>query len=250
MEAPSEALFLEACRQAILRNLDFVPPYGTGASLYLRPLLIGTEATIGIKPSDTYSFIVLVTPVGPYYKNGFHPVNAIVIDDYDRAAPQGTGRAKMAGNYAASLKPMLEAKKLGYPINLFADPKEHLYVDEFGTSNFIGITADGRFQTPASPSILQSITNDSLQILAADAGLSVERLPIPLAELHRFSEVGACGTAAVITPIHSIKWGEKIFTFGNPDQAGAVLTRLFQDLQGIQYGEVEDRHLWLLEIKA
>lgn len=248
MEAPSEALFLDACREAVRRNLDFVPPYGTGASLYLRPLLIGTEPTIGIKPSDTYSLVILVTPVGPYYKDGFHPVKAVVIDSYDRAAPQGTGRAKMAGNYAASLKPMLEAKKMGYPINLFADPKEHKYVDEFGTSNFIGITRDGHFQTPDSPSILQSITNESLQTLAADMGLIVDRIPIPLAELNRYAEVGACGTAAVITPVHSVTWGDKVFTFGAENKAGETLTRLFKELQGIQYGEIPDRHGWLVAV--
>lgn len=248
MPSPSQELFLETCKLAIQKNLDFVPPYGTGASLYLRPLLIGTEPTIGIKPSDTYAFVVLVTPVGPYYKDGFHPVNAVVIDAYDRAAPLGTGRAKMAGNYAASLKPMLEAKKMGYPINLFADPKEHRYVDEFGTSNFIGITRDRKYQTPDSPSILQSITNESLQVLAADLGFKVEKLPIPLAELDRFAEVGACGTAAVITPIHSVKWGERTFTFGNQGEAGKTLTDLYKQLQGIQYGDLEDRHHWLVDV--
>ncbi len=248
MQAPSEELFLETCRLAVRENLEFVPPYGTGASLYLRPLLIGTEPTIGIKPSDTYSFVVLVTPVGPYYKDGFHPVNAVVIDTFDRAAPLGTGRAKMAGNYAASLKPMLEAKHRGYPINLFADPKEHRFVDEFGTSNFIGITADGQYQTPDSPSILQSITNESLQVLATEMGLRVSKLPIPLAELNRFSEVGACGTAAVITPIHSVTWGDKVFTFGEEGKAGRTLTQLYRNLQGIQYGDLPDSHGWLVEV--
>jgi branched-chain amino acid aminotransferase len=248
MEAPSDALFIEACRKAIEINRDFVPPYGTGASLYLRPLLIGTEATVGIKASSTYSLIVFVTPVGPYYKDGFHPVEALVMEDYDRAAPQGTGRAKMAGNYAASLKPGLEAKKKGYPIVLFADPKEHKYIDEFGTSNFIGITPAGEFKTPESPSILQSITNDSLQTLAKDMGLTVVREPIALASLDQFSEVGACGTAAVLTPVYAIQHGEHKYTFGKPDVAGEVLTKLYTTLQGIQYGEIEDRHGWLVEI--
>jgi len=247
MQAPSVELFVAACQAAIALNRDFVPPHGTGASLYLRPLLIGTEATIGIKPSATYTFVVMVTPVGPYYKDGFHPVEAVVIEDYDRAAPLGTGRAKMAGNYAASLKPMLQAKKMGYPINLFADPKEKKYVDEFGTSNFIGITRDGQYKTPSSSSILQSITNDSLQILARDMGLQVVKEPIALADLGQFTEVGACGTAAVITPIYSVTWKDKIYTFGKKNEAGDTLTRLYQNLQGLQYGEIEDKYAWLVE---
>jgi branched-chain amino acid aminotransferase len=248
MEAPSEALFLEACRLAVLRNLEFVPPHGTGASLYLRPLLIGTEATVGIKPSDTYSFIVLVTPVGPYYKSGFTPVEALVMREYDRAAPRGTGRAKTAGNYAASLLPGLIGKKKGFPIILFTDPKEGKYVDEFGTSNFIGITPSGEFKTPESGSILQSITNESLQTLAEDMGLRVVRAPIALDALDQFSEVGACGTAAVITPIHAVHDGDRVTRFGEKDKAGETLTRLYKELQGIQYGERPDRHGWLVEV--
>lgn len=250
MAAPSRELFIEACRKAVAANRDYVPPYGTGASMYLRPLLIGTEPTIGIKPSSTYSFIVMVTPVGPYYKDGFHPVEAVVTRDYDRAAPKGTGQAKMAGNYAASLKPGLEAKKKGYPIVLFSDPKENKYVDEFGTSNFIGITAAGEYKTPDSPSILESITNESLQVLAKDMGLKVVRGPIALDSLDQFAEVGACGTAAVITPVGSVQNGDRKFTFGKPDKAGETLTRLYQTLQGIQYGEIPDRHGWLVQVPA
>ncbi|MDB5106090.1 MAG: Branched-chain amino acid aminotransferase [Fibrobacteres bacterium] len=248
MEAPSVGLFVEACRMATEINKDFVPPYGTGASLYLRPLLIGTEPTIGVRASSTYSFIVMVTPVGPYYKDGFSPVQAIVLEDYDRAAPKGTGRAKMAGNYAASLKPGQVAKKMGYPIVLFSDPKENRYVDEFGTSNFIGITADRQYKTPESGSILQSITNEALQVLAKDMGLTVFRGPIALDSLDQFTEVGACGTAAVITPVYSVQFRERKFTFGRPDKAGETLTRLYQDLQGIQYGEIPDRHGWLTAV--
>lgn len=245
MEAPSRELFVEACRKAVAMNRGFVPPYGTGASMYLRPLLIGTEPTIGIKPSATYTFVVMVTPVGPYYKDGFHPVDAVVTEDYDRAAPKGTGKAKIAGNYAASLKPGLEAKKQGFPIVLFTDPREGKYVDEFGTSNFIGITAAGEYKTPDSSSILESVTNESLQVLAQDMGLKVVRAPIALDSLGQFVEVGACGTAAVITPVHSVTHGTKKYTFGKPGQAGETLTRLYQALQGIQYGEVPDRHGWL-----
>jgi branched-chain amino acid aminotransferase len=248
MQTPNEALFLEACIMAVRENLDFVPPHGTGASLYLRPLLIGTEATIGIKASETYSFLVMVTPVGPYYKDGFSPVEALVMLDYDRAAPHGTGRAKTAGNYAASLLPGLLGKKKGFPIILFADPKEHKYVDEFGTSNFIGITAAGEYKTPESSSILQSITNESLQTLAGEMGLKASRAPIALDSLDQFSEVGACGTAAVITPIHAIHYGDRVFRYGEKNRAGETLTRLYQTLQGIQYGEIPDRHNWLAKV--
>jgi branched-chain amino acid aminotransferase len=216
--------------------------------MYLRPLLIGTEPTVGIKPSATYSFIVLVTPVGPYYKDGFSPVEAIVTEDYDRAAPKGTGRAKCAGNYAASLKPGIVAKKMGYPIVLFTDPREGLYVDEFGTSNFIGITPDGQYKTPESASILESITNEALQILAKDIGLKVVRGPIRLSGLDQFKEVGACGTAAVITPVHSIQYRDRKFVFGEKGQAGETLTRLYKALQAIQYGETPDKFGWLVAV--
>ncbi len=252
MEAPDDDLFIEACKMAVRENLEFVPPYGTGASLYLRPLLIGTEPTIGIKPSDTYSFLVMVTPVGPYYKGGFNPVEALVMLDYDRAAPKGTGRAKTAGNYAGSLLPGLIGKKKGFPIILFADPKENRYVDEFGTSNFIGITAAGEYKTPESSSILQSITNESLQVLAEGLGLRVVRAPIALDALDQFAEVGACGTAAVITPIHAVHYhrdgSERVFRFGDKDVAGTTLTTLYKQLQGIQYGEIADTHGWLAKV--
>jgi branched-chain amino acid aminotransferase len=248
MEAPSQDAFVQACRMAVDKNREFLPPYGTGASMYLRPLLIGTEPTVGIKPSSTYSFIVLVTPVGPYYKDGFSPVEAIVTEDYDRAAPKGTGRAKCAGNYAASLKPGIVAKKMGYPIVLFTDPRENLYVDEFGTSNFIGITPDGQYKTPESPSILESITNEALQVLAKDIGLKVVRGPIRLSGLDQFREVGACGTAAVITPVHSVQYRDRKFTFGEKGKAGETLTRLYKGLQAVQYGEAPDKFGWLTPV--
>ena len=248
MEAPSVDFFVEACIQAVALNRDFVPPYGTGASLYLRPLLLGTEPAIGVRPSSTYSFFVMVTPVGPYYKDGFHPVESIVMEDYDRCAPKGTGQAKMAGNYAAGMKPFIEAKKKGYPIVLFTDPKENKYVDEFGTSNFLGITPAGEYKTPDSPTILKSVTNESLMTLAADMGLKVVPGPIALDSLDQFSEVGACGTAAVITPIQSVQYRDRKFTFGKPGEAGPTLKKLYQALQSIQYGESEDSYRWLVEV--
>jgi branched-chain amino acid aminotransferase len=248
MQAPSESLFVKACRQAVRENLEFLPPYGTGASMYVRPLLIGTQAAVGLVPSETFTFLVLVTPVGPYYKDGFHPVEALVVEEYDRAAPYGTGRAKVGGNYAAGLAPGLLAKEKGYPIVLFTDSREHKYIDEFGTSNFIGITGAGEYKTPESPSILRSITNESLQALAESYGMKVVRGPLELEAVDEFDEVGACGTAAVITPIYSITRGEKKWTFGKADAAGATLTRLYEHLTGIQYGEKEDLFGWLTAV--
>lgn len=250
MVAPPEELFVAACAQAVELNREFVPPYGTGASLYIRPLLLGTEATVGIKSSSTYLFLVLVTPVGPYYKDGFTPVEATIVEGYDRAAPFGTGQAKTGGNYAASLLPSKIGKEMGYPIILFTDPAEHKYVDEFGTSNFLGITAAGEYKTPVSSSILQSITNDSLQTLAAEMGLTVVRAPIAIADLGQFLEVGACGTAAVITPICAVHDGDAVYRFGDACVAGPTLTELYTRLQGIQYGELPDTHGWLVDVAA
>ena len=248
MQAPSEDLFIKVCKIAIRENLDFLPPYGTGASLYIRPLLIGTQPVIGINPSETYTFLVFVTPVGSCYKDGFFPVNVLVVDDFDRAAAQGTGQTKVAGNYAASLLPDQKAKKQGYSIVLYTDPVEHKFIDELGTSNFFGITSAGEYKTPNSPSILQSITNESLQVLAQEYSLKVIKGPIALEGLDQFTEVGACGTAAVITPIYSITRGEKKWTFGKPDEAGETLKKLFEHFQGIRYGEREDKYGWLLEV--
>lgn len=249
MLAPPEELFVEACLKAVELNLEYVPPYGTGASLYLRPLLIGTEPLFPVMPSSTFTFLVMVSPVGPYYKNGFSPVDALIVDGYDRAAPRGTGQSKVAGNYAASLKSTLVSKAQGFPINLYLDAREGRYIDEFGTSNFIGITADKRYLTPDSPSILPSITNDSLRQLATDMGLTVSREPIPVSDLGQFVEVGACGTAAIITAIASVTHNKQKVTFGD-GKAGPVLTKLYQELQSIHYGEVEDRHSWMTRLNA
>ncbi len=248
MVPPSEELFLEAVRTAIKENIDFVPPYGTGASLYVRPLLIGVTPRIGLQSSEDYTLYVLAMPVGPYYKDGFFPIKACVHEEYDRAAPKGVGNIKAAGNYAAGMKGDMEMKKKGYPISLYLDSATHTCIDEFSTSNFFGITADKLYVTPTSTSILESITNKSLQVLAEDFGFTVERRPIPFSEIDQFTEVGACGTAAVITPIYSITHGDTEYTFGSKEQAGETLTRLYQELQGIQYGDVEDRHGWMEKI--
>jgi branched-chain amino acid aminotransferase len=248
MESVPEELFIEACKKAVKYNKDWMPPYGTGASMYLRPLLFGSSPRVGLQPSDDYIFLVLAMPVGPYYKDGFFPVKALVQESYDRAAPRGVGNIKAAGNYAAGLISDKESKKKGYAISLYLDSGTRTCIDEFGTSNFIAITKDNKFVTPDSNSILGSVTNKSLQRLAADFGMAVEKRSIKVTELDRFTEVGACGTAAVITPVYSITYGDKVYTFGKEREAGATLTRLFKELQGIQYGEIKDRHKWMLKV--
>jgi branched-chain amino acid aminotransferase len=250
MVAPPVELFLKCCDMAVRNNADYIPPYGFGSSLYIRPLLIGTEATVGVKASDTYRFIVIVTPVGPYYKNGFtQTVEAIAINQFDRAAPLGTGKAKVGGNYAAGLIAGKAAREAGCQIEMYTDAVEHKYIDEFGTSNFIGITKDGKYKTPVSSSILGSITNKSLQQLAKDMGMEVIAEPIAVDTLDQFMEVGACGTAAVITPIGAVHAGDKVYRF-NDGKVGEILTKLYNELQGIQYGLVEDRHNWLYKVEG
>jgi branched-chain amino acid aminotransferase len=250
MEPPSEALFLSMATKLVLLNKSFVPPYGTGASLYLRPFLIGSSPHIGVHASEEYVFIMLATPMGPYYKDGFFPVKAYIQEEYDRAAPRGVGHTKAAGNYAAGMMGDLDGKKKGFPICLYLDAGTHLYIDEFGTSNFFAITGSGAYVTPLSPSILESITNKSLQVIAQDFGIKVERRTVRVAELADFAEVGACGTAVVITPVYSILHGERLYTFGRENAAGATLTKLYNEITGIQYGEIPDRHHWMYRVDA
>ena len=242
-----EELFVDAVKRVTKDNIEYVPPYGTGGALYIRPVLIGTTPRIGIQPSDTYELIIMVMPVGAYYKGGITPVDALIMDDFDRAAPLGTGHVKVAGNYAAGLTPAKFAKDRGFPINLFLDAKTHQFIDEFGTSNFIGITPDGKYVTPRSASTLPSITNNSLMQLAADMGLSVEQRDISIDELDQFAEVGACGTAVIITPIHKIVQGEKTYTFGN-GTCGPTLQKLYDALTSIHRGETEDVYGWMVDL--
>ncbi len=250
MQPPPPELFLSAAKKLILLNKSFVPPYGTGASMYLRPFLIGTSPHIGVHPSEEYLFVMLATPMGAYYKNGFHPVRSYIQEEYDRAAPRGVGNVKAAGNYAAGMLGDLDGNTKGYPIWLYLDSAAHLYIDEFGTSNFVAITRDGRYVTPDSPSVLPSVTNKSLQEIARDFGLTVECRRIPVIELSDFAEVGACGTAVVITPVYSIQHGSTVYTFGTEGESGPTLTRLYNEITGIQYGEIEDRHGWMIRVDA
>ena len=226
-------------------NQEYIPPYGTGGSLYLRPLLIGTGAKVGVSPADEYLFMVFVTPVGPYFKEGFKPVKMQLIRDFDRAAPQGTGSIKVGGNYAASLRAGQRAQKEGFATAIFADAKTKMYIDEAGPANFFGIR-DGKYITPDSESILPSITNMSLRELAADMGLIIERRHVALDELGTFEEAGACGTAAVISPIGMIQDRDNgtVYQYSKDGEAGPWCKKLYARLTGIQYGEVEDKFGW------
>lgn len=241
-----EDMYMDAIHQVVLDNVDYVPPYESGGSLYIRPLYIGTGAQIGVSPASEYVFMIMVMPVGAYYKDGLKGVPALVIEDYDRAAPKGMGQYKVAGNYGASLMPAKLAKKAGYPIPLFLDPREHKYIDEFGTSNFFAISRDGKYVTSDSPSILPSVTNMSLMQVARDLGLTVEKRPVLASELDDFAEVGACGTAVVITPISSVTIGGKVIEYGH--ECGPISQKLYDRLLGTQKGELEDIHNWLFEI--
>lgn len=244
-EIPYE-LFLEGVLKVVRDNIDYIPPYGTGGSLYIRPFAIGSGNKIGVSPSDEYVFIILVTPVGAYYKGGMKPVDALIIEEFDRAAPKGTGNIKLGGNYAASLKPSKSAKEKGFDITLFLDAQTRTYIDEFGTSNFIAITDKGEYITPDSDSILRSITNKSLIQLAEREGIPVIRRKIHVDELATLSEVGACGTAVVITPVRKIAYKEKVFYYG--EECGPVLQRLYNLVTGIQVGEIPDEFDWLVDV--
>ncbi|HOJ28368.1 MAG TPA: branched-chain amino acid aminotransferase [Spirochaetota bacterium] len=240
-------MFIKAVDTVVAANAKFVPPFGTGASLYVRPVIYGAGARVGLGPADEYVFIVFVTPVGPYYKGGFKPVKALVVEQYDRAAPNGVGDCKVGGNYAAGLRGGEYAKKKGFPIPLYLDPKEKKYVDEFGTSNFIAIKGN-TYLTPESNSILPSITNKSLMDIATLLGMNVEKRPIAIDEVEHFDEVGAVGTAAVITPVCSIHYRDKVFTFCDEEKAGPTITKLYEYLTKLQTGEINDTFGWLHEI--
>lgn len=244
MAVPPVELFLEMTRKVIAANERFVPPYGTGASLYIRPLIIGSGPQIGVKPADETLLIIFVMPVGPYFKEGFNPIKTTLDREHDRAAPRGTGHVKSGGNYGASIYSIDEAHRKGYPNVLFLDPQEHKYVDEFGAANFFGIKND-TYVTPDSHSVLPSITNMSLRTLAEDLGLKVENRKIPVEELSTFEEAGAVGTAAVISPVGSVYDPDNdiTYTFGD-GKAGPWSQKLYQTLQGIQYGEIPDTHGW------
>ncbi len=241
-----EDLFHQAILKVIRLNKKFIPPYGTGATLYIRPLLIGSGAEVGVKPAVEYMFMVFVTPVGPYFKEGFKPVNMIICRDYDRAAPSGTGHIKVGGNYAASLLSLERAHQNGYASVIYLDAKEKKYIDECGPANFFGIK-DNTYITPDSNSILPSIINKSLQELAVGMGMKVEKRPVPIDELETFKEVGACGTAAVITPINKIvdPLTNKTYEYCQNEQPGPYSVELYKKLTAIQFGDEPDSYGWI-----
>ena len=243
-EVPTE-LFEEMVTKAVRLNQDYVPTYESGATLYIRPLLIGTTAHVGIRSSEDFVFIVFVTPVGPYFKGGFAANPYVIIRDYDRSAPLGTRMYKVGGNYAASLRANSIAHEKGYVSEFYLDAKEKKYIDECGAANFFGIK-DNTYITPKSTSILPSITNKSLMQIATDIGMNVECRPVPVEELSTFEEAGACGTAAVISPISYIDdldTGVR-YTFSKDGKPGPISTKLYNHLCAIQYGIEEDRHGW------
>lgn len=244
-DLPQE-IFESACIKAVQLNERFVPPYESGASLYIRPLIIGLGEQVGVKPAPEYLFMVFVSPVGPYFKEGFKPTKMVIMRQYDRAAPLGTGRVKVGGNYAAGMRSTVEAHAGGYSAPLFLDAKEKKYIDECGPANFFGIK-DNTYITPESPSILPSITNKSLMVLAEELGMKVERRPVEEEELSTFEEAGACGTAAVISPILQIDDPElgKSYVISKDGQPGKRSLELYNKLRAIQYGDEPDTHGWV-----
>lgn len=244
-ELPTEK-FCEMIKKVVKLNERFIPPYESGASLYIRPLLIGTGPQVGVRPADEFLFVVFVTPVGPYFKGGFAATPYVVIREYDRSAPLGTGIYKVGGNYAASLLANKKAHDLGYSCEFYLDAKEKKYIDEAGAANFFGIK-NNTYITPKSTSILPSITNKSLMQIAEDLGLKVERRQIDIEELDTFEEAGACGTAAVISPIERIDDIEKnkSYVLSKDGKPGPICKKLYDRIRAIQYGEIEDTHGWV-----
>ena len=247
MAEPPTELFIEMVKKVVRLNEAYIPPYESGATLYLRPLLIGTGAQVGVRPATEYLFMIFVTPVGPYFKGGFSTNPYVIMRDYDRAAPLGTGTYKVGGNYAASLKANQIAHEKGYASEFYLDCKEKKYVDECGAANFFGIK-NNTYVTPESTSILPSITNKSLMQIAEDLGMKVERRPIPEEELATFEEAGACGTAAVISPISRLDDLEEGKSYNFGEKPGPWSLKLYETLRGIQYGTIEDKHNWTMVV--
>ena len=240
-------VFIEACKQVVKANEKFVPPHGKGA-LYLRPFVIGTGDNIGVRTAPEFIFSIFSIPVGSYFKGGMKPHN-FQISSFDRAAPQGTGAAKVGGNYAASLQPGAEAKKNNFADAIYLDPLTHSKIEEVGSANFFGITKDNEFVTPKSASVLPGITRLSLMELAQSRlGLTVIEGDVEINKLDRFIEAGACGTAAVITPIGGIEYNGKLHVFHDLEKVGPVTQKLYNELTGIQSGDVEAPAGWIVKV--
>jgi len=254
MPYPSEEMFIKMCIECVNRNIEFLPPYGYNASMYIRPLLMGSNEQLNLHCPTEAIFIVMCIPAGSYSgAKNLSAVPAVISRDFDRAAPNGTGSYKLSSNYAPSFRTYKVAHQCGYQELLFLDSATHTKIDEFGSSNFFAIK-DGKYITPLSSSVLPSITNKSLQTVAQDLGLSVEKREVPLTELSSFEEVNACGTAVVITPIGKIYDKPKVdgsevtavYEFGT--DCGSWSKKLYDTLTGYQYGLIPDEHNWCIEL--
>lgn len=245
-----EEKFMEALDQVVAANADYVPPYGSGATLYIRPYLFGTNPVIGVKPADEYQFRIFVTPVGPYFKGGAKPITLRVCD-YDRAAPHGTGHIKAGLNYAMSLYAIMDAHRQGFDENLYLDSATRTKVEETGGANFIFITKDNKLVTPKSSTILPSITRRSLVYVAKEyLGMEVEEREIYFDEVKDFAECGLCGTAAVISPVGKIvDHGEEICFSSGMEEMGPVTKKFYDTLTGIQMGQIEAPKGWIRVIQ-
>ncbi len=244
-----EERFLDAVHQTVEANASYVPPYGSGATLYVRPYLFGSNAVIGVKPADEYQFRVFTTPVGPYFKGGAKPIT-IRVCDFDRAAPHGTGHVKAGLNYAMSLHAIMDAHNQGYDENMYLDAATRTKVEETGGANFIFITKDQKVVTPKSDTILPSITRRSLMYVAEKyLGLEVEEREVPFDEVKEFAECGLCGTAAVISPVGKVvDHGKEICFPSGMDEMGPVTKKLYDTLTGIQMGHIEAPEGWIHEV--
>lgn len=242
--------FVEAIKQVVKANEAYVPPYGSGATLYLRPYMFGSNPVIGVKPASEYQFRIFATPVGPYFKGGAKPIT-IRVCDFDRAAPNGTGHIKAGLNYAMSLHAIVDAHNQGYDENMYLDAKTRTKVEETGGANFIFVTRDGKVVTPKSGSILPSITRRSLlQVAREYLGLEAEEREVYFDEVKDFAEAGLCGTAAVISPIGKIvDHGKEICLPSGMEQMGPVTKKLYDTLTGIQMGTIKAPEGWIVEIK-
>lgn len=244
-----EDKFVEAIAETVRANEDWVPPYGSGASLYIRPYMFGSNPVIGVKPADEYQFRVFTTPVGPYFKGGAKPLT-IKVSDFDRAAPHGTGHIKAGLNYAMSLHAIVTAHAEGYAENMYLDPATRTKVEETGGANFLFVTKDGKVVTPKSDSILPSITRRSLVHVAKEyLGLEVEEREVLFDEVKDFAECGLCGTAAVISPVGKIvDHGKEICLPSGIDEMGPVTKKLYETLTGIQMGRIEAPKGWIYTV--
>ena len=242
--------FVDAVKQVVKANEGYVPPYGSGATLYIRPYMFGSDAVIGVKPANEYQFRIFCTPVGPYFKGGAKPIT-IRVSDYDRAAPNGTGHIKAGLNYAMSLHAIVEAHEQGYAENMYLDSATRTKVEETGGANFLFVTKDGKVVTPKSSTILPSITRRSLVYVAKEyLGLEVEERPVYFDEVKDFAECGLCGTAAVISPVGKIvDHGKEICLPSGMDEMGPVTKKLYETLTGIQMGRIEAPKGWIQVIE-